>query len=71
LEPKDEKPILIDVSELSWAELLDERQRKHVQFALIYKRDFAHGAPGNLDLLTIAALAEIIDKLVATRETDA
>lgn len=40
-----------------WIEGYDDRTRKHIQFALKYADDFNHGAPGHLDLLTIAALA--------------
>ncbi len=40
-----------------WIEGYEERMRKHIQFALKYADDFNHGAPGHLDLLTIATLA--------------
>lgn len=40
-----------------WIDGYDERMRKHIQFALKYADDFNHGAPGHLDLLTIATLA--------------
>jgi len=44
-----------------WAARLDERTQKHVAFAQNYARDYAHGAPGHLDLMTIAALAKLLD----------
>lgn len=40
-----------------WIDGYEERMRKHIQFALKYADDFNHGAPGHLDLLTIATLA--------------
>lgn len=40
-----------------WIDGYEERMRKHIQFALKYADEFNHGAPGHLDLLTIAALA--------------
>lgn len=46
--------------EKSWKDDLDPRMRRHVEFALSYVRDFGHGCPGHLDLLTIAALADLL-----------
>lgn len=40
-----------------WIDGYDERTRKHIQFALDYAENYGHGAPGHLDLMTIAALA--------------
>jgi hypothetical protein len=40
-----------------WIDGYEERMRKHIKFALAYAADFNHGAPGHLDLLTIATLA--------------
>ena len=45
-----------------WRLGLDARMRTHVEFAEHYTRTFAHGAPGHLDLLTIALLAELLDR---------
>jgi len=47
-----------------WTDTLDERMRKHVAFARSYAKDFSHGAPGHLDLITIAALAHFVERLV-------
>jgi hypothetical protein len=44
-----------------WMAQLDERTNKHIAFARHYAANFAHGAPGHLDLLTIAKLAELLD----------
>jgi hypothetical protein len=44
-----------------WMTQLDERTQKHILFARVYRAEFAHGAPGHLDLLTIAALAQLLD----------
>jgi hypothetical protein len=45
-----------------WAATLDERMNKHIVFARDYAKRFAHGAPGHLDLMTIAALAKMLDE---------
>lgn len=45
------------VSVKHWIDGYEERMRKHIQFALKYADDFSHGAPGHLDLMTIATLA--------------
>jgi len=44
-----------------WMARLDERTNKHIAFARQYAAQFAHGAPGHLDLMTIAALAKLLD----------
>lgn len=44
-----------------WMALLDERTNKHIAYAREYAARFAHGAPGHLDLMTIAALAQMLD----------
>jgi hypothetical protein len=44
-----------------WMAQLDGRTNKHIVYARVYARDFAHGAPGHLDLMTIAALAGLLD----------
>lgn len=44
-----------------WMGGLDERTNKHIAFARHYAASFAHGAPGHLDLMTIAKLAELLD----------
>lgn len=47
---------------------LDDRTRKHVIFARHYAESFNHGAPGHLDLLTIAALARLLDEKDASEQ---
>jgi len=44
-----------------WAAQFDERTCKHIAYAREYAARFAHGAPGHLDLMTIAALAAVLD----------
>lgn len=44
-----------------WTEGLDDRTRKHIAFARDYAEHYAHGAPGHLDLMTIASLAKALD----------
>lgn len=43
-----------------WMAALDERTNKHISFALNYAALYAHGAPGHLDLMTIATLARLL-----------
>lgn len=38
-----------------------ERLRKHVAFARNYQAEFGHGAPGHLDWVLIAKLADLLD----------
>ena len=45
-----------------WMAQLDERTNKHIVYARDYAERFAHGAPGHLDLMTIAALAKMLDE---------
>lgn len=45
-----------------WMAQLDERTNTHIVYARTYARRFAHGAPGHLDLMTIAALAKLLDE---------
>lgn len=40
-----------------WIDGYEEHMRKHIQFALDYAANYGHGAPGHLDLMTIATLA--------------
>jgi hypothetical protein len=44
-----------------WMTQLDERTQKQIQFARVYRAEFGHGAPGHLDMMTIAALAQLLD----------
>ena len=48
-----------------WMAALDERTNRHIVFARVYAREFAHGAPGHLDLMTTAKLADLLDELEA------
>lgn len=43
-----------------WQSLLDERQRKEVEFALLYSSMFAHGTTGHNQLMLIAKLASVL-----------
>ena len=49
-----------------WRTNLDQRTATHVQFAQHYAANFNHGAPGHLDLLTIAQLAQLLDRKAPT-----
>lgn len=67
MDEKTEQQTALAVYRPPWLHLLDERSAKHVQWALMY-RHFRHGATGQIDMTTIAALADIIDGLVAVQE---
>ncbi len=45
-----------------WSDGLDGRICVHIAYARTYAADYAHGAPGHLDLMTIAALAKLLDQ---------
>lgn len=47
----------------NWRLLFDERQRKEIEFAQVYGKDFGHGTTGHNQLLIIARLAELLDSL--------
>jgi hypothetical protein len=53
-----------------WTEQLDSRTRTHVQYAQHYAAKFAHGAPGHLDLMTIAELAALLDRATQSDSDD-
>lgn len=46
----------------TWRDQLDERQRKEVEFASLYAKDFGHGTDGHNRLLLIAKLATLLDE---------
>lgn len=58
--PEPERPVRLPPPP-QWLAGLDERTNKHIAFARDYAQRFAHGAPGHLDLMTIAKLAELLD----------
>lgn len=49
----------------SWMQLLDDRQRKEVEFAHIYAKDFKHGTDGHNRLLLIDALVNMLNRAEA------
>lgn len=44
-----------------WRNQLTEKNRKEIDWAVIYARDFNHGATGHNMLLLIAQLADLLD----------
>jgi hypothetical protein len=44
-----------------WQKLLDERQKKELDLAILYAHDFHHGTTGHNQLMLIAALAEMLN----------
>jgi hypothetical protein len=50
-----------------WTDGLDDRTRTHIAYARVYASDYAHGAPGHLDLMTIAVLAGKLDAMEPAR----
>lgn len=49
----------------AWERFLEDRQRSHVEFCRLYAKNFAHGAPGHLDMILIARMADLLDSLQA------
>lgn len=48
--------------EPEWLSLLTERERKQVEFAQLYTKEFNHGTIGHNDLVLIAKLVDIINQ---------
>lgn len=46
----------------SWIDQLTERERKEVQFALLYAGQFNHGTDGHSRLVLIDKLARLLDE---------
>lgn len=44
-----------------WRIVLNDREKKQVEFAVMYAKHFSHGATGHNDLLLIAKLATLLD----------
>lgn len=44
-----------------WITLFDERERKEIEFALTYARDFHHGTNGHNALMIIAKMAQLLN----------
>lgn len=45
-----------------WYQRLDERQRKEVDLACVYAREYAHGTAGHNQYMLIAALVKMLDE---------
>jgi len=43
-----------------WQLQFDERQRKEIELAVLYERDFGHGTNGHNDLVIIAKMAKLL-----------
>jgi hypothetical protein len=56
--PKTQKGVNMD-----WLNELDERQRKEVAFACVYRDHYAHGTDGHNRLLLIAKLFDLLCQL--------
>ena len=57
---EDVKDCIVN-GDLHWRKLIDERQSKEIDFAVLYAGDFHHGTDGHNRLLLIAKLSEILD----------
>lgn len=64
MEPNKQDTPHVSPMPAAWFANLDPRTQKHVEFARSYAADFNHGAPGHLDLLTIAQLADKLDEAI-------
>lgn len=49
----------------NWRDLLNERQRKEIEFCEHYARDFGHGTDGHNKMMLIAKLAGYLDIYLA------
>lgn len=65
IAPEQEEKKRIKATRPEWLKLLDERQRKEVEFAAIYAKQFAHGTDGHNRLLLISRLADLVDEFFA------
>lgn len=52
----------MDTPEPSWMADLPKRLRPHVHFCRDYVVRHNHGTPGHINLVTIAALADLLDQ---------
>jgi hypothetical protein len=46
---------------INWRDVLDNRQRKEVEFSESYARDYGHGTTGHNALMLIAKMSEMLD----------
>jgi hypothetical protein len=54
-----------------WRHIFDDRQQKHIRFCVNYEKDYAHGAPGHLDMLVIAKLTDcLVDAQTAIHDLE-
>jgi len=51
-----------------WKGVLEQRQLKEVEFAGMYRNQFAHGTTGHNQLIVIADLTHLLDYIVANYE---
>ena len=47
----------------SWLNQFDERQRKEIEFSILYLNQFEHGTDGHKAKVIIAKMAALLDKL--------
>lgn len=44
-----------------WFDQFDERQKKQIEFAILYAEQFHHGADGHNSMMIIAKLVDLLD----------
>ena len=47
----------------SWLNQFDERQRKEIEFSILYLNQFEHGTDGHNAKVIIAKMAALLDKI--------
>jgi len=56
---------------MGWRDSFDERQRKQIEWARLYAKDFAHGADGHNAMMIISKMAQMLDDLEGAGVTNA
>ena len=51
-----------------WFSNFDERQQAQIRFALLYAREFHHGANGHNDMMIIAKMADLLSAIPPTSD---
>jgi len=54
---------------MNWLNNFDERQRKEIEFSILYLNQFEHGTDGHNAKLIIAKMASLLDELETELES--
>lgn len=53
----------MDKKFMTWLSLFDDRQKKEIEFSILYSKEFNHGTDGHNAKLLIAKMADLLTKL--------